>query len=116
MLDLYEDMDSDSDSYYVAYALPDGQQIRHTRQPEGLRNVDCRRCDQDHLSVRQSRYLPPGVGLTLTAPDRREDADFVPIPQPEHLRARPVVDVGDLHLVRAYFQERDEIADGALLR
>lgn len=30
ILDLYESSDSDSTSYYVAYTLPDGQQIRHS--------------------------------------------------------------------------------------
>jgi hypothetical protein len=30
ILDLYESSDSDSTTYYVAYTLPDGEQIRHT--------------------------------------------------------------------------------------
>jgi hypothetical protein len=30
VLDFYEESDSDSTSYFVAYALPDGQQIRHS--------------------------------------------------------------------------------------
>lgn len=30
ILDLHESSDSDSTTYYVAYALPDGQQIRHS--------------------------------------------------------------------------------------
>ncbi|MBN1876444.1 MAG: hypothetical protein JXA33_19625, partial [Anaerolineae bacterium] len=30
ILDLYESSSSDSTTYYVAYTLPDGQQIRHT--------------------------------------------------------------------------------------
>jgi hypothetical protein len=30
ILDLYESSDSDSTSYYVAYTLPDGQQVRHS--------------------------------------------------------------------------------------
>ena len=30
ILDLYESSDSDSTTYYVAYTLPDGEQIRHS--------------------------------------------------------------------------------------